>query len=228
MLLLLCSSLVSLAMPPVADPARPDSLGAAVDSVAPVLVSFDLGVGMGAPQPARAFEVALTGSGTRRRPAMATSRLKLARVPDSTTVALAQRVATGVRVPRIDVRLPAGGEAGLLLRLYDVQVVSTRLVANGDRTALLQQRLAVAESMVQLTTEREEAERQLEAMETLEKRHLSPSLDVARARANAEVLSQRLAVQQHRLTLADRQLAGWTPIEEELDLVAARSELVMP
>jgi hypothetical protein len=228
MLLLLCGSLVSLGMPHAARHACADTLTVAADTAAPVTVSFDFGVGMSVAQPARGFEVALTGSGARRRPAMAMSRLKLVRVPDSTTVALAQRVATGARVPRIDVRLPGAGDAGLVLRLYDVQVVSTRLVAGSDRATLLQQRLALAESTVQLTADRQEAERQLEAMETLERQHLSPSLDVARVRATAEVLSQRLAVQQHRLALADRQLAAWTPVQEELELLAARSELVTP
>jgi hypothetical protein len=229
MLLLLCGSLLSLGMPHVTRPACADSLGAPADSVvAPVLVSFDFGGGMSAAQPARAFEVALTGGGARRRTTMAASRLKLARVPDSTSVALARRIASGTHVPRIDVQLPGAGTAGLVLRLYDVQVVSTRLVASDDPTALLQQRLALAESMVQLTADREEAERQLEAMETLEKQHLSPSLDVARVRANAEVLSRRLAVQQQRLALADRQLARWTPVHEELELSASRSELATP
>lgn len=43
--------------------------------------------------------------------------------------------------------------------------------------------------------------------------------------ANAEMTFKRLTVQRERLALVDRQLARWTPMQEEVQLEAARAEL---
>ena len=113
----------------------------------------------------------------------------------------------------------------MLVHLYDVQVVSTRLLLSDERSALLQQRLTLVESIAQITADMQEADRQLSATESLAKQRLSPSLELARARSRAAVLAQRLDVQQRRLALVERDFARWIPTQEEVVLDAARAEL---
>ena len=152
--------------------------------------------------------------------------MRFVRAPDSLSAELARRVASGERIAAVDAQLDGrGGAPGVLLHLRDVQVVSARLQMNDDNVGLVQQRLSLEESVAQISVDLQEARRQLNVAESLDKRHLSSSLELARARGSVDALAARLAVQRERLALVAQQLARWTPIQEEVVLVAARTTL---
>jgi hypothetical protein len=205
-----------------------DTTAVALDTLPAPEAIVDFGATMGPPVAMRSFELSLTqGEATRaRRKAPATTRIRFVRAPDALSAPLARRVSTGERLPRVDAELPGGnGASPMLVHLYDVQVVSTRLLLSDERSALLQQRLTLVESIAQITADMQEADRQLSATESLAKQRLSPSLELARARSRAAVLAQRLDVQQRRLALVERDFARWIPTQEEVVLDAARAEL---
>ena len=201
---------------------------AAVDTTPPARVAFDFGPGLGAPIAARALEFGVSsaaGATSRGQPATA-ARVRFVRAPDSLSAELARRVASGERIAAVDAQLDGrGGAPAVLLHLRDVQVVSTRLQMNDDNVGLVQQRLSLEESVAQISVDLQEARRQLNVAESLDKRHLSSSLELARARGSVDALAARLAVQRERLALVAQQLARWTPIQEEVVLVAARTTL---
>jgi hypothetical protein len=205
---------------------RVDTAAAQGDTTPATQVMIDFGGDPDRTVVVRAFEVGISSTPEPRRKGAKSSptRVRFAGAPDELSAELARRVSTGARFPKVDALLP-GGDTGMILHLYDVQVVSARLLLNDDNTALVQQRLALEESIAQLTADLQEAQRQLDAVEALAKRQLSPSLELARARATAEVIFKRLSVQRERLTLVERQLARWTPMQEEVQLEAARAEL---
>lgn len=204
---------------------RPDTLAALhADTIGtlPIVVDFGAGVGMTTVRTLDAGIATATEGRRRRTP----TQLRLVRTPDSLTAELARRLATGERMPRVEATLPGGrGGRTVLLRLLDVQVVSARFLAGGDASSMEQDLLTTRESVAQLSAEREEADRQLTAMESLERRKLSAPLDVQRARSGVEVLTVRLESQRARLAIAERRRAQWSPVEEEVVLSAARSEV---
>lgn len=205
-----------------------DTTALSLDTLPAAEAMVDFGAAMGPPVAMRAFELDVTqgeaARGRRRLPA--TARLRLVRAPDALSAPLARRVSTGERLARVDAELPGGnGASPMLVHLYDVQIVSTRLLLSDERSALLQQRLTLVESIAQITADMQEADRQLSATESLAKQQLSPSLELARARSRAAVLAQRLDVQQRRLALVERDFARWIPTREEVVLDAARAEL---
>ena len=100
-----------------------------------------------------------------------------------------------------------------------------RLVTNDDNVGLVQRRLDLQESIAQLSIELQEAQRQLAVTESLDKRKLSSSLEVAHAHATTDGLSSRLAVQRQHLALVEDLLSRWTPVREELVLTANRMDM---
>lgn len=190
-------------------------------------VAFDFGAGMGAPLAVRAIEFSSTRAareGDERAGAL--TRVKVVRTPDSLSAPLARLVATGEHLASMDARLPGrGGAPALGLRLRDVRVTSARLVTTDDTLGLAQQRLALEESITQLTVDLAEARRQYGVAEQLERQRLSPSMELARVRGTVESLTKRLATQQERHAMVVQQLARWTPVQEELVLEAAAAEV---
>jgi hypothetical protein len=198
------------------------------DTVLQVEATIDFGAAVGQPVAARTFSLDLRGTaGPRRgRPGATTTEVRFVRPPDAVSSELARRVSSGERIATVDVQLPSGsGMPAVNLHLYDVQVVSTRLLLSDADVSLVQQRLALLESIAQLGADVHEADRQLSATESLAKQQLSPSAELARARARAEVLAKRLIVQERRLAIVEQQLARWSPTQEEVVLVAARMKL---
>jgi hypothetical protein len=188
---------------------------ARLDSVPVAHVAFDFGIGLGAPFAARGVELNVTSvpPATPKLQPTTAVQLRFIRTPDTLSSDLTERVASANRIPEMQVELPGrAGSAATTVHLYDVQVVSTHLTMNDDNISLVQQRLGLEESIAQLTGEREEAERQLDVTESLDKHKLSSSLEVAHARATFDVLVQE-------------QLAHWTPIQEEVVLSAARMQM---
>ncbi len=206
---------------------RPDTSVAWADTVPPLEATVDFGAELGPPAVAQSFELTMTAvPGPRSgRKAVATTRLRFVRPPDALSGRLALRVASGDAFARVEAQLPGADGGAVVLHLHDVRVVSTRLVLSDDSSGLEQRRLALVESIAQISADLQEAQRQLVATESLAKQRLSPSIELARARSRADVLARRLAVQERRLTLVEREYARWTPTQEEIVLSAVRAEL---
>lgn len=212
------------AMPSVVDSIHP----ARLDSVPVAHVVFDVGAGLGTPFAAHGVELKVTTvpPATAKGEPSTAIQLRFVRAPDSSSADLTDRVANGSRIATVQAELP--GRAGApvtIVRLYDARVVSTHLTMNDDNIGLVQQRLGLESSIAQLTSELQDAERQLAVTESLDKRKLSSSLEVAHVRATAEVLAKRLQVEREHLQLVEQQIVNWTPIQEEIVLSAARVEM---
>lgn len=201
---------------------------ARLDSVPVAHVAFDFGAGLGTPFTARGVELKVTTvppATVKGQPSTAI-QMRFLRTPDTLSADLTDRVSNGKGIATMQAELP--GRAGApvtIVRLYDARVVSTHLTMNDDNIGLVQQRLALQASIAQLTGELQDAERQLTVTESLDKRKLSSSLEVAHARATADVLAKRLAVEREHLQLVEQQIVNWTPIQEEVVLSAARVEM---
>jgi len=205
-----------------------DSIHARLDSVPVAHIAFDFGAGLGTPFAAHGVELKVTTvppATSKAQPSTAI-QVRFRRAPDSSSADLTDRVSTGNRIAAVQVELPGRvGAAVTTVRLYDAQVVSTHLTMNDDNIGLVQQRLGLEASIAQLTGELQDAERQLAVTESLDKHKLSSSLEVAHARATADVLTTRLTVEREHLQLVEQQIASWTPIQEEVVLSAARVEM---
>lgn len=194
------------------------------DSVeeAPIIVDFGSEIGRVV---VRTLETTMTGVTSGRRHGT-TTQIRLTRRPDSSSAALALKLSSGDHFAHVEALMPgARGASGLVLRLSDVQILSERITAASGEVGLEQELLTAQESLAQLTADRDEAERQLAALGSLEERKLSAPLDVARARSNAELLTVRVEAQRARLALVQRRRAGWSPTQEEILLSATRSEI---
>jgi hypothetical protein len=197
------------------------------DTAALARIALDFGSGVGAPFSASAIDLSVSAAPpVPKTPPSTVVQLKFLRSPDTLTFEIASRAGTNTRLPSAEVSLPTRGTMpAMTLRLYDVQVASMRLVTNDDNIALLQQRLGLQESIAQLSIDLQEAQRQLAVTESLDKRKLSSSLEVAHAHATADALASRLSVQHQNLALVEQLLAHWTPVREEIVLSAARVDM---
>ena len=204
-------------------PVPRDTASLLADTLDALPVVVDFGAGLGSTT-ATSVDATTSGVGNGRR-RVARAQVRLTRAPDSLSEPLARRVASGARIPRIDVVIPgARGGHTVVLHLSDVVVVSSRVLVTPSDVGLAQEQLGVEEAIAQLTAEREEAERQLAALGTLEQRRLSAPLDVARARSTAALLAARLEAQEARLTLVRWRRARRLPVVEELVLEGTRTE----
>ena len=206
---------------------RRDSLVVRRDSTSTARITIDLGTGLGVSFVARSVELTLSSTQPATKgPTTAAVQLRFLRIPDTLSPQLASRVGGTERLALVEASLSGRSAAtGMVLRLRDVQVVSMRLATNEDDIALMQQRLGLEESIAQLSIDLQEAQRQLGVTESLDKRKMSSSLEVAHAHATADVLTRRLAVQREHLALVQQQLARWVPVEEELVLSTNRVEI---
>lgn len=196
-------------------------------------VAFDFGTGVGAPVPARQFEITVNGAtgspagpaGMRGRgaPNGPAAQLRITRGPDSLSTELARRATEGAHLPEVTLELPGTDDApATTVHLYDVQVVSTRLQSNHDDAALRERQLSLDETIEQLGMDLDEAQRQLGVIESLRKRDMSSSLELAHAKANVAVLTRKIGIQRERLALLNAELSRWTPVQEESVLTAGR------
>lgn len=215
------------ALPPLLAPVVAGDTVPPLDTAPRARIRFDFGAGATAVLDAHAMELGMNTAPNPwlRNQVIATTQLRFTRPPDSLSAALARRVGTGERIPRVDVAIPAGhAGAAMAVSLYDAQVTSSRVTSNGDDGALRLQHLALLDAVAQVGADAEEAQRQLTVTASLEKRHLASAVELARARVNTALLASRLTVQQQRLALVERQLADWTPFVEEVVLAAVRAE----
>lgn len=198
------------------------------DSIPVAHVAFDFGAGLGTPFAAHGVELKVTTvpPATAKGQPSTAIQVRFLRTPDTLSADLTDRVSSGNRIATMQAELPGRvGAPVTIVRLCDARVVSTQLTMNDDNIGLVQQRLGLEASIAQLTGELQDAERQLAVTESLDKRKLSSSLEVAHARATADVLQKRLAVEREHLRLVEQQIVTWTPIQEEVVLSAARVEM---
>ena len=211
---------------PPRDTLRDTVVSIAHDTVPVARITLDLGTGPTVSFAATMIDLSMTtAQSTPKTPPVATVQLRFLRAPDTLSAELASRIGTG-HIATTDVMLPAHGKTpSIALKLYDVQVSSMRLVTNEDNVGLVQQRLDLLESIAQLSIDLQEAQRQLAVTESLDKRKLSSSLEVAHAHATTDALSSRLNVQRQHLALVEELLSRWTPVREELVLTANRMDM---
>ena len=198
-----------------------------IDTVSGARIGFDFGAGAAPAMRARSLELGVSTAPNPylRNQVVATTRLRFLRRPDSLSAEFARRVSSNERIPMVEVEIrPEPGATPMVVRMHDVQVVSTKVTANGDDSALRQQRLGLTESVAQVRADLDEAQRQLTVTASLEKRHLASTVELARARGAKSLLEARLAVQEQRLALVEHQLDDWMPFEEEVVLAAAKTE----
>lgn len=217
----------------------------AVDSIpAPQLrdatarVAFDFGSGSADTVLVRELELefsntaavaATATSGAKTPPTVGSAHAKFVKDIGSLTSTLAQHGTTGERIPGVvmDVN-DATGRPLVRVRLSDVVVSSDRVVvAEADR-ALEQQRLDLDDAIAQISADLQEAQRQLNLTDVLDKRRLSSSQEVARARERVEVLQTRLDGQRRRLAMLDQRIRENAPVHEEVLLSFARYEVEVP
>ncbi|NUS98645.1 MAG: hypothetical protein HOQ11_14675, partial [Gemmatimonadaceae bacterium] len=193
-------------------------------------VTFDFGGGPSAPVAARQFEItvngaagapaAMRGHAAQSGPA---AQLRIVRSPDSLSTELARRAVEGARLPEVTMQLPGNEDGlGVVVHLYDVQVLSSRLASNHDDAPLRERQLALDEAIDQIGVDLDEAQRQLGVVESLRKRDMSSSLELAHAKANVAVLTRKLGIQRERLALLNAELSRWAPVQEETILAGAR------
>jgi len=213
-------------------PRRDSSVVTRRDTMPAARIALDFGAGLGPAFAARSFELTVSSAPapssarTQAAPGTTAVLLRFRRAPDTLSPQLANRVGGADRIGAVEAELSGrGASSGMLLHLRDVQVVSIHVVTNDDDIALVQQRLALEESIAQLSVDLQEAQRQLTVTESLDKRKMSSSLEVAHAHAAADVLTRRLGVQREHLGLVEQQLARWTPLEEEVVLSASHVEM---
>ena len=209
---------------------RRDSVVQRRDSTAITRIAVDFGSGVAATFVARSFELSVSASATTPATKVATPatavQLRFLRTPDTLSPQLASRVGGAERIATVEATLVGRPTApGMVVRLRDVQVISMRVVTNDDNIGLEQQRLGLEESIAQLSIDLQEAQRQLAVTESLDKRKMSSSLEVAHAHATADVLTRRLAVQREHLALVQQQISRWVPIQEEVVLSASHIEM---
>lgn len=200
--------------------ARADS--ARVTTPAPqARVTLDLGAGPEASFAVERFDLELANPGSNRGGGAApgSAQASFTRAPGAFTGELARRSATGLRIPAVTVQvLDTAGAVVMTLRFANVLVKSQRIVTNDEIPALQQQRMGLEEGLAQLTTDAQDAERELRAAETLARRKFTSRDDVVRAQERVDVLRTRLALRNSQLRLLNWRIARQGPLEEQVTL----------
>ena len=162
--------------------------------------------------------VAHAAAGSTATTKTTSTELQLVKVAGPYTDDLLRLGTEGTHLPwaTIDV-VDSLGRPQTTLHLTDVSVVSDHVSYSGARAALQQQRISLEESLSQLTSEYQEAERDLATAEALGKTRVTTRQDLDRAREHAADVQRRLDLAKQRQTLLARQV----------DAVGALDEAVM-
>ncbi len=120
------------------------------------------------------------------------------------------------------------GAATLTIRLGDVTVASDHIALSGSHDALEQQRISLQESMTQLGTEAQQAQRDLTTADELGKSRGATRQEVARAKDRVADVQQRLALGRQRQDLLTRQLRSQGTLDESVIFRFARIEIDSP
>lgn len=169
------------------------------------------------------------GSSSQRASAVGTAQARFTKDIGPLTTELAHYGATGARVPNVTVEvLDTLGVTVMRVALSDVIVSSDRIVLSPRDAGLDQQRLALSDAISQLSADLAEAQRQLNLTDVLDKRRLSSTQEVARARERVELLQARLDNQRARMAMLDRQIGAQAPVHEEVLLSFGRFDVTVP
>lgn len=189
-------------------------------------VSIDLGSAT-AEFDARSFELAVAQPAGKDAPAVPTlPELHLVKRAGPYTGALVQASASGQHAPTVTLSVPdSTGAPGMTIVLSDVVLATDRLVLTNARAGLEQQRIAQEASLAQLTSDYQEAQRQLSIAEQLGKSRVTTPQDLSRAREHAAAAQQRLDLARRSYAMLEDQLAAQGPLDEELTLRFARIEI---
>jgi hypothetical protein len=158
--------------------------------------------------------------------ASATSEIQLVKRAGVHTGSLIRLSASGQHATSgvIDV-LDSLGHPALTLRLSDVVIVSDHLTLSSARANLEQQRIVQQEALSALTTDYQEAQRELATAEELNKMRGTSRMDLARARDRASDLQRRLDLQKQRQALLASQQADQGPVDETVSLHFGKMEI---
>lgn len=165
--------------------------------------TFDLGIARAA-----------TGS-TATTNTTTNTELQLIKVAGPYTDDLLRLGTEGTHLPwaTIDV-LDSLGRPQTTLHFTDVSVVSDHVSYSGARATLEQQRISLEESLSQLTSEHQEAERDLATAEALGRTRVTTRQDLERAREHSADVQRRLDLAKQRQTLLARQLDAVGALDE--------------
>jgi hypothetical protein len=155
------------------------------------------------------------------------SEVQLVKQAGSFTNELVRLASSGARLRAATVEvLDSLGLPAATIHLTDVTLISDHLSLSAARANLEQQRISQQEALSALTTDYQEARRQLETLEELGKTRVATRQDLARARDRASDLQRRIDLLKQRQALLATQLAGQGPLEETLVLRFAGLEIV--
>jgi hypothetical protein len=147
------------------------------------------------------------------------AQVTLTRGVDAATPQLVAIAAARAVVPSVVVEVNDSLAAPVMvLRLAGVTIASERVTLSNVRAQLEQQRIAQQEALSALTSDYQEAERQLATAEELGKTRVNTRQELARARDRAQDLKQRLELLRQRQALVNLQLESTGPLDETIVL----------
>ncbi len=147
------------------------------------------------------------------------AQVALTRAVDAATPQLVSLAASRTVVPNVVVEVNDSLATPVMtLRLAGVTIASQRVALSNARTQLEQQRIAQQEALSSLTSDFQEAERQLATAEELGKTRVNTRQELARARDRAQDLKQRLELLRQRQALVRQQLESAGPLDESIVL----------
>ena len=187
-------------------------------------VTFDVGSGASAPLVVHDFDAGFAPSASAANNNGAV-RMHFVKLPDALTPELARRGTSADRIPSVTIEVAAAGKPLMTFRLTDALVASDRLAIDEGGAALEQERLALEDAIAQVSADLLDAQRQLALTDALDKKKLSSTQEVARARDRVQLLETKLDVQKKRLRLLDRQIASHWDVKEEVTLVVTKFEV---
>ena len=146
-------------------------------------------------------------------------QVELTKTTDSATPDLVRVAESRALLPEVVVEVFDSAAAPVMtLRLTGVTIASDRVRLSAARSTLEQQRIAQQEAASSLTSDYQEAERQLATAEELGKTRVTTRQDLARARDRASDLKQRLELLRQRQAIVMRQLQTMGSVDETLTL----------
>ena len=147
------------------------------------------------------------------------SQVQLTKNTDAATPDLVRIAESHALLPEVVVEVADSAASPIMtLRLTGVTISSERVTLSTSRALLEQQRIAQQEALSSLTSDSQEAERQLAMAEELGKTRVNTRQDLARARDRASDLKERLGLLRQRQAIVTQQLRTMGPVDETLML----------
>jgi hypothetical protein len=187
-----------------------------------VRVAVQIDSTAGAQFEARGFELKLSPSGAAGAP----TEIQLVKQAGVHTGTLMSLTANGVHATSAIIEvLDSLAKPAITFRLSDVTILSDHLSLSASRANLEQQRISQQEALSSLTTDLQEAQRQLATAEEMNKTRGATRLELARAHDRVADLQRRLDLVKQRQALVASQLADQGPLDETIVLHFGRIEV---